>query len=261
MNRNRPYDVRIFPDLASLSGSAAALIADLSRSAAVSRPAFTMAISGGSTPKRLYELFSSGPLRDAIPWAKVHLFWVDERCVPKNHPDSNYKLAFDTFLSRVALPESNIHCIAGELEAEKAAETYESDLRCFFRDASLPVFDLVLLGIGEDGHTASLFPGSGAVREKKRWAMPVYGGVPPLNRVTLTLPVLNNAARVLFLVASREKAGVVHEILEDDNPKAYPAGMVRPAHGLVAWYVDREAAGALTDVMMRKIKSVENKIA
>lgn len=261
MSGNVPYDVRVFSDLAALSRSAADFIADLARGTAASRPAFTMAISGGSTPKRLYELLSSPPFQDVIPWPKVHLFWVDERCVPKNHADSNYKLAFDAFLSRVALPEDNIHRIAGEEEAEQAAEQYESALRTFFRDAPLPVFDLVLLGTGEDGHTASMFPGSGALREQKRWAMPVYGGVPRLNRVTLTMPVLNNASRVLFLVSGRKKAGVVHEILEDNNPKSYPAGMVRPAHGFVAWYLDREAAGALTGVMMRKIKSVENKIA
>lgn len=250
MTRIASHDVRVFPDIASLSRSAADFIVALVRRAVASRGRFSMALSGGSTPKRLYALFASPPHRDAVPWPEVHVFWADERCVPKEDPESNYKLAFDTFLQTVPIPSENIHRIHGEAEPAAAARLYEEDLHSFFGGA-VPVFDLILLGAGEDGHTASLLPGSAAVRETKRLAVPVYAAPPKLNRVTLTLPVLNHGACVLFLAAGRSKAAVVHEIIEDGNPKCYPAGLVRSEHGVV-WMLDREAAGALTGVMIGK---------
>lgn len=239
-------DVRVFPDLASMSRAAADVIVSLAIRISAELGRFTVVLSGGSTPQHLYSLFGFSPYREAVPWRNVHVFWADERCVPADHPESNYKLAFDAFLSRVPLPAEHIHRIQGEEEPGKAAQAYEEHLRIFFGLSDIPAFDLVLLGAGEDGHTASLFPGSAAVRERKRLALPVYGDPPGPSRVTLTLPVLNHAAQVLFLAAGHAKAGVVHEIIEDGNPKSYPAGLVQPVRGSVTWMLDNEAAAALT---------------
>ncbi len=252
MTPRGPHDVRVLPDIESLSRAAAGFIVSYIQRTISARVRFSMVLSGGSTPKRLYELFASSPYRDAVDWTKVHLFWADERCVPPDDPESNYTLAFDAFLNSVAPPSQNIHRIHGEEEPTAAAGLYEEDIRAFFGAGRTPVFDLVLLGAGEDGHTASLFPNSPAVLERTRLAVPVDLDPPNLNRVTLTLPVLNNASHVLFLAAGRRKAGVVHEIMEDGNPKRYPAGLVKPGDGELTWMLDREAAGALTGVVMGK---------
>jgi 6-phosphogluconolactonase len=238
-------EVRIFSDIEEMSRAAAERVVTLSRSAKASRR-FALALSGGSTPARLYSLLGAPPYRDAIDWSALHLFWADERCVPPDHAESNFRLVRDTLLSRVALPGGNIHRIIGEAGPERAAREYEESIRSFFGPALFPVFDLILLGAGEDGHTASLFPGAPALLERSRIAVAVVFEPPKLSRVSLTLPLLNHASQVLFLAAGRTKAGVVHEIMEDGNPKQYPAGMVKPVRGRVTWMIDREAAGMLT---------------
>jgi 6-phosphogluconolactonase len=242
----RTAEVRVFADFETLRRAAAESFVTLAGSAVQIRGRFAVALSGGTTPKRLYSLLASPPYRDRIDWSSLHVFWADERCVPWDHRDSNFKLAHDTLLSRVPLPEENIHRICGEDEPECAAQAYEQELRSFFDPAAFPVFDLVLLGAGEDGHTASLFPGGATLRARTRLAVPVHFDAPKHSRVTLTLPVLNHAGKVLFLASGRAKAKVVHEILEDGNPSQYPAGMVQPARGRVIWLVDREAARLLT---------------
>ncbi len=243
--------VRVFHDLEALSRGAADLFLSIANAAA-SRGRFAVALSGGSTPRRFYSLFGSVPYRENIDWKKAHVFWADERCVPADHDESNFKLAADAFLSRVDLPQEHIHRIRGEDEPERAAREYEKDLRSFFGPGPYPVFDLIILGVGEDGHTASLFPGAPALREKKRLAVPVYPAPPQkLSRITLTLPVLNHALQVLFLASGRAKAAVVHEIIEDKNPRQRPAGLVLPVRGAVTWMVDRDAAGLLTDQLSR----------
>jgi 6-phosphogluconolactonase len=202
-----------------------------------------VAISGGSTPRRLYELLGVAPYRDQVDWQKVHFFWVDERCVPKEDEASNFKIAFDRLLSKVPIPNENIHRIKSEEDPEKAARDYEGDMKKFFGASGLPVFDLVLLGMGEDGHTASLFPGSKSLQERARLAVPVYLGGSYGNRITLTLPVLDNAAQILFLVAGSSKATVLSEILSDGKRKGeFPAERIRPVKGRVIWLIDREAA-------------------
>ena len=245
MTAGARQEVRVFDDLEAVSGAAAEQVVTLSRSAKASGR-FAVALSGGSTPARLYTLLAAPPYRDAIDWSSLHLFWADERCVPPDHPSSNFKLVRDTLLSKVSLPEGNIHRIIGEAGPERAARLYEEDLRAFFGPAPFPVFNLILLGAGEDGHTASLFPGAPALRERMRLATAVVIGPQNLSRVSLTLPIINHASQVLFLAAGRAKAGVVHEILEDGNPKQYPAGMVKPVRGRVTWMIDREAAALLT---------------
>lgn len=250
VNRGSRQEVLVFKDLDALSHAAAKMVVSLSREAVASHKTFAVALSGGSTPGGLYSLLGRSPYCDDIDWKRVHVFWADERCVPRDHPESNFKLAFDAFLSKVALPDGNIHRIRGEYEPACAAEKYERDIRSFFGTGSFPVFDLIILGAGEDGHTASLFPGDASLREKTRIAAPAYLEPSKRNRVTLTLPVLNHAAKVLFLAAGHAKAGVVHEIVENGNPNRYPAGLVKPVRGSDTWMVDQEAAGLLTSSLL-----------
>jgi 6-phosphogluconolactonase len=237
--------VRVFADIEEMSRAAAEQVVSLSRGAKASGR-IALALSGGTTPGRLYSLLATPTYRDAVDWSSLHLFWADERCVPPDHPSSNFKLVRDALLSQVALPEGNIHRIIGEAGPERAARLYEEDLRSFFGLALFPVFDLILLGVGEDGHTASLFPGAPALRERTRLATAVVVGPQNLSRVSLTLPVINHASQVLILAAGRAKAAIVHEILEGRNPKQYPAGMVKPVGGGVTWMIDQEAASLLS---------------
>jgi 6-phosphogluconolactonase len=239
-------EVRVFPDLETLSRAAADLFIVRATQAISSRKKFTVALSGGSTPRGLYTLLGSAPAREKIEWEHVHIFWADERCVPKDHDESNFKFVADTLLSRAPIPNPNIHRIRGEEGPIQAAKRYEEDLREFFRTVAWPVFDLIILGAGEDGHTASLFPGSPTLREQARFAAPVLLEPPKLARATLTLPVLDHAAQVLFLVSGKTKAEIVREILENKNEKQYPAGLVHPRNGALVWFIDREAAGLLT---------------
>ncbi len=244
MNGKPGADVRVFQNIESLSRAAMELIVSLSQKAVAGAGKSSIALSGGSTPKQLYTLLGSAPDRDAVPWPQVHFFWADERCVPKDHPESNFKLAWDAFLSGMPLPPENIHRIKGEQGPSRAARAYEEDMGGFFSGA-IPAFDVILLGVGEDGHTASLFPGSSALRETTRLALPVYLKRPKRDRVTLSLPVLNHAASVLFLASGRAKAEAVSAILEGDNAHRYPAGLVQPLRGQLTWFIDREAAGKL----------------
>ncbi len=237
--------VGVFQDLEALSRAAAELFTACAKRCVASQGRFAVALSGGSTPRRLYTLLGTTPYSENIEWEHVHVFWADERCVPRDHPESNFKLAADAFLSRVALPKENIHRIMGEEGPGRAAQDYERELRSFFGPALSPVFDLIILGVGEDGHTASLFPGSTTLQERTRFVLPVSLEPPNLNRVTLTLPVLDHAAEVLFLAAGRAKAGVVQAIIEKGNPMHYPAGLVQPVRGSVTWFIDRQAAGLL----------------
>jgi 6-phosphogluconolactonase len=237
--------VTVFADEESLGRAAAGLFLALSREAIASRGRFSAALSGGSTPRRLYELLGEKPYRDAVDWGRVHVFWVDERCVPRDHRESNFRLAFDAFLSVVSLPAENIHRIKGEEDADRAAREYEDDVRAFFGTSGMPAFDLIILGVGEDGHTASLFPDSPLLNERVRLAMPVRREKRAPDRVTLTLPVLNNAARILVLATGEKKAEAVREILEGPGDARRPAGLVRPAHGAVQWLIDTKAAQKL----------------
>jgi len=237
-------NVQILSDLEAISHEAASLFVSTSRNSIATRKKFAVAISGGSTPRRLYTLLGSSSYRDQVDWQKVHFFWADERCVPKEDEASNFKVAFDRLLSKVPVPDGHIHRIKGEEEPEKAAGDYEADIRKFFGVSGFPVFDLVLLGMGEDGHTASLFSGSKSLEETARLAVAVYLDKPNRNRITLTLPVLNNAAQILFLLAGKSKAAVLSEILSDGEKKReFPAGRIRPVKGKVTWLIDREAVG------------------
>jgi 6-phosphogluconolactonase len=240
-------EVVVYRDLEELSSKAAAEFVRLAneRSATVGR--FAVALSGGSTPRALYSLLAGDEFQSQVPWNRVHFFWGDERCVPPEHPDSNYRMAFETLLSKAPVPEKNIHRIEGEEKPEIAAAKYEKAIRDFFQlaDSELPRFDLILLGLGDDGHTASLFPGSEALQETRRLAVATYVEKLKSHRVTLTLPVLNHAANIFFLVAGENKTGILKDVLQRESSKNFPAQQIDPPNGRLVWFVDQAADASL----------------
>lgn len=241
--------VEIFPAPKEIAEAAAKLFAARAGEAISTRGHFTIALSGGRTPVALYTLLAKAPFASQIPWARVHLFWGDERCVPPDHADSNYRLVRELLLDYVSIPAANVHRMPGEMDPEEGAARYEGQLRDFFapHGDGLPVFDLILLGLGEDGHTASLFPGTRAIRESTRWVVGHHVDMQKGWRITLTPPVINAARTVVFIAAGAAKAAVVKEILEGlFRPDALPAQIVRPAGGTLLWMLDREAAAQLT---------------
>ncbi len=239
--------IRIMVTAEDVAREAAEEFVRLAKESVAERGRFAVALSGGSTPKLLYSMLADDPvLRAELPWDKTHFFWGDERYVPPDDKDSNYRMTSEAMLSKAPVPASNVHRVKGELEdACKAASEYEETLQEFFGSA-LPRFDLVLLGMGPDGHTASLFPGTEALGERTHWV--VANWVPKFNsfRITLTLPVLNNAACVIFLVGGSEKANVLSAVL-GNNPASdpYPAQLVKPSNGKLIWLVAKDAATLL----------------
>ena len=238
-------ELEICRDPQELYAKAASLFTQRAKEAVSTQGRFCVALSGGSTPEGIYRLLAGEPFRSQVPWSEVHVFWGDERCVGPMDPASNYRLAERSLISSVPIPSQNVHRIAGELLPEEAARTYAQTLREIFSPrGGMPRFDLILLGMGVDGHTASLFPASSALGETDRWVAAHFVQNVNAWRITLTLPVLNQAAHVMFLVSGRDKAAMVRRVIEDrsDSP---PAGLVRPAEGRLLWLVDREAAGQL----------------
>jgi 6-phosphogluconolactonase len=238
-------DVRIYPDLAALSQAVARTLVEQVNSSIAGGGIFSLVLAGGNTPRALYRLLS-GAYRDRIPWQQVHVFWGDERYVPPDDPRSNYRMAEESLLSQVPIPPGNVHPMPTSYPlAEEEAGAYESVLRAHF-NSSWPRFDLVLLGLGAEGHTASLFPGSPALREQQRWVMAVQTPAEPPLRLTLTLPALNHAACVYFLAAGAEKAGALSQAVAAARPlNSCPASMVQPEQGKVVWWADEAAAGLL----------------
>jgi 6-phosphogluconolactonase len=235
--------VQVCPDSAALAQAAAAHWIARATEAIAARGRFAVALSGGATPRAAYALLATPAWADRVDWARVHVFWSDERCVPPNHPESNYRLAREALLDHVPLPGANVHRIHAEREPQEAAAEYERTLRVFFSAAPAPRFDLALLGLGVDGHTASLFPGTAAVYERERWVVAHY--VPQLTawRVTLTSVVLDAADQVTFLVSGAQKAARLQQVLTGPyQPDVLPAQVVRPAPGHLLWLVDATAA-------------------
>lgn len=242
-------DLRIFPDPDSLIHAAAGQVAAAAQAAIRAHGRFTIALSGGSTPRPLYELLSGPAFTHRIDWPNVHVFWGDERCVPPDHPDSNYRMAHETLLSRVPLPEAHIHRLRGELDPEQAAAEYDALLREFFaaNGEGAPRFDLLLLGLGDDAHTASLFPGTAALHVTDHWAAANYVEKLDAWRLTLTPPALNAAAEILVLASGGSKAGALHAVLNGPaDPDRYPAQLLKPERGRLWWLVDRAAAARLS---------------
>ncbi|MBC6936581.1 MAG: 6-phosphogluconolactonase [Chloroflexi bacterium] len=235
--------VRILPNAENLAQAGLEQVVQAAKTAVAARRHFYFALSGGSTPRLLYERLASETAFERDWWRHTHIFWGDERCLPPTHPDSNYHMARAALLDHVPIPPENIHRMAGEREPEQAAADYEVELERAFGGA--PRFDLILLGMGRDGHTASLFPHTPALRERTRRAVAnFYAPVEPPWRITLTLPVIN-AAGVIFLVSGADKAETLRQVLEGEyKPDDLPAQLVRPAGGSL-WLVDTAAARLL----------------
>lgn len=231
--------VRIEPDPDAVARAAAGLVAEAAANAVAERGRFTLVLSGGSTPRALYSLLAHRP----ISWERVHVFWGDERCVPPEHPDSNYRMARESLLDRVPIPAGNVHRLEGENpDPAAAAARYAEEIRRFFAPEP-PRFDLVLLGLGPDAHTASLFPGSAAL-ESPGWVAAPWVEKLASYRLTLTPVLLNRAAQVVFLVAGRDKAAAVEAVLRgDESPREIPARAIRPEEGRAVWLLDAAAAG------------------
>jgi len=231
----------VYKDSESFIDGSAAFIAELAAQAIAGRGHFTIALSGGGTPRPIYARLAAD-YAGRIDWPKVHVFFGDERCVPPDDPRSNYRMAHEALLARVPLPPGNIHRIRGEDDPAQAALAYEQELQQVFRTPAFPAFDLICLGMGVNGHAASLFPGAAALREKERRVVPQYVEVMAAWRVTFTAPTINAARHVAFLVQGAEKAETLWRVLEGPyQPDVLPAQLIQPGSGQLHWLVDAVA--------------------
>jgi 6-phosphogluconolactonase len=242
--------VEVLSDAEALALRAADVFAMAAQASAAARGRFAVALSGGETPRALYRHLARQQFAQKVPWRRVHLYWGDERCVPPDDPASNFGLARDAFIKHVPIAAQNVHRMPGERGPEAAALAYEDELHALAmleRPVSdVPVFDLVLLGLGRDGHTASLFPHSSALEEDDRFCVATEApdGSP---RLTVTLSVINSARRVMVLASGAEKAGMVAEVFEGFRlPKAVPAQAIAPVKGQLLWLLDEAAAAELS---------------
>ncbi|CAB1062587.1 6-phosphogluconolactonase (EC, eukaryotic type [Olavius sp. associated proteobacterium Delta 1] len=250
--KNLHVEIKVVKDLDEISRTAADVVIHQANERGSSSGPFTLALSGGSTPRLLHNRLSlEASKMSRRAWKNFHFFWGDERHVPAEHPQSNYRMACETLLNSAAVPAQNIHRVyAEEPDAVIAAEKYERELQSFFNlnTGQLPRLDCVLLGVGTDGHTASLFPATNALKEKRRLVAANRVEKFQTHRITMTVPVFNNAALIIFLVSGKQKAPVLREILEGDNrPDLLPAQLIRPTNGRLIWLVDQAAAGCLSD--------------
>jgi 6-phosphogluconolactonase len=240
--------IRVYPDFESLSLGAAELFAQLAETSVEAREQFSVALAGGNTPRRMYEFLSQNPLRHRVPWDKARVFWGDERCVPADDPRSNARMARRVLLEHVPVASARIHPIECAELPEDAARRYESLLRTLFAEAP-PRLDIVLLGLGENGHTASLFPFTPALAERERWVSEVRAADQDISRITMTAPLLNRARAVVFIVSSAAKAQVLKEVLEGPrDPVRLPAQLIQPElhGGEIYWLTDMQAASLLS---------------
>lgn len=236
----------VFDNPQSLICGLADQFVELAKSLIAASGRFTVALSGGSTPKGFYELLASNPYRTKVNWGKILLFLADERCVPHTSPDSNYRMIYESLVSKVPIPKENVFSTEEhEKDPNKAAQQYEEKLRLALQSSpqDMPSLDLVLLGLGSDGHTASLFPGSRALQERSRIFVSNFVAKLDSWRLTLTLPAINKARQIIFLVSGESKAEILSDIMH--SSAKYPAQMVYPKSGNLCWYVDRSAAGLL----------------
>jgi 6-phosphogluconolactonase len=237
--------IRVFDDPEALSRGAAEFLVKVARDAVVMRGHFSVALSGGGTPRPTYELLAQPFFRDQVDWDKVHIFWGDERCVPWDDPRSNARMAREAWLAHVPIPAGQVHPMDCLPVPEEGARRYEALLRAYFGGGE-PRFDLILLGLGENGHTASLFPGEPALTETERWVAPVYVPEQDLHRLTLTAACINQTRVVVFLVAGAAKAAVVREVIQGPrDPLRLPAQLIHPAGGELLWLIERTAAAEL----------------
>lgn len=242
-------EIRTLTTPQELFEAGAELVAHIAQNAVAGQGRCSIALSGGSTPKSLYHLLATNA-RTSLPWDRMFFFWSDERHVPPTDNDSNYRMANDALLSKVPVPPGNVFRVAAENpDAGAAAAAYEQSVRTFFslQAGQVPVFDLILLGMGPDGHTASLFPGTAGLQEKSRLVIANWVEKFQTHRLTFTLPVINAAHCVAFLVSGTDKATALKAVLQSDAPgEQYPAKLVRPENGKLVWLVDRAAASGLS---------------
>jgi 6-phosphogluconolactonase len=236
-------EIKVFPDPQAIAEEAARRIVEAADAAIELRDRFSLALSGGSTPKLLHQVLAE-EYRDAIEWTKVEIFFGDERCVPPEHAESNYRMAQETLLSKVPIPGDNVYRMRGEIDPNEAAKEYGLMLKEKFADGGI---DLVLLGLGEDGHTASLFPHTAALAETKHRCVANYAEHSTTGkswRITLTAPFLNRSEQIAFLVAGANKAAALARVLEGPPaPETYPAQLIAPQSGRIIWLIDAAAAG------------------
>jgi 6-phosphogluconolactonase len=241
--------IEVAESLAGLHRAAAESFVRVTTDAVQTRGRCVVALTGGTTSKGVYQLLADPSCASRVLWDRIEFFWGDERHVPPDHADSNYRMAFEALLSKVPVRSGQLHRMRGDIgDADRAARDYEAEMRTFFGDVAWPRFDLIHLGIGTDGHTASLFPGTSALDEQRRWC--VANWVDRLNafRITLTFPVLNAARSLAFIVNGAAKAPIVREILASpDRTPPLPAQLVRPTDGAPVWMLDRDAAAYLGD--------------
>ncbi len=251
--------IYITQDDAALAKKAAELLLESASSAITERGRACWALSGGSVPKVVFPLLTEPYYKERIDWKKIFVFWCDERCVPPDHADSNYKLAKDLLLSKVPLPAANIHRMAGEMSSpQEAAKAYENNMKLVFKfDRPFPKFDLIWLGMGEDGHTASLFPGTSALTEEEKWVVGHRVENLSSNRITLTFPVINNARRIVIMAPGGKKAIVLRDLFRPGMPTSrYPVQRVKPLGGELIWLLDKHAAAKLPADVLDSAKNI-----
>ncbi|MHA4810109.1 6-phosphogluconolactonase [Flavitalea flava] len=237
--------LHIFNTGEALSEAVAAWIAETIRETLQKQDRFTIALSGGSTPQRLHKILAASPYKEQIDWSKLHIFWGDERDVPFEDSRNNAKMAYDTLLNFVPVPASQIHVMRTDIPPEESALEYEKILHQYFTTGSSS-FDLVLLGMGDDGHTLSLFPGTEVVHEEKAWAHSFFLKAQDMYRITLTKTIVNLAAKIAFLTTGTGKAHALKEVLKGAyNPDLYPSQEIKPVTGELHWFVDEAAAAQL----------------
>ena len=238
-------ELHILGSTEEVAQAKAKFVAALAEECLGTRSRFTIALSGGSTPRRLYQILASPPYAEGLAWSRWHIFWSDERCVPPDHKDSNFRMAREAMLDHVPIPPAQVYRMRGEVAPEEAAKEYEDIVLDSFQTPA-PSFDLVLLGVGDDGHTASLFPGSKALRENQRLVVASWAPSLRVHRITFTLPLINAAKVVAFLDTDESKAEVLRRVLEPaPQEDVLPSAMVRPTQGTVHWFLTKEAASLL----------------
>ena len=244
-------EIEILNNAQDVSRRGASLLLELATAADHSARRLSVALSGGSTPKTMFQILASEEFRGKVPWETVDWFWGDERCVPPDHPDSNYNMTRETLLEVAPIPEGNIYRIPAEnADREAAAARYERMLRDYFASSTgIPRFDLIYLGMGDDGHTASLFPGTKALAEEKRLVVPNYVDKFQSYRLTFTIPMINAGKQVVFLIAGEGKADRLYEVLEGGrDPDRLPSQYIQPHPGQLRFFLDQGAAGRLGEV-------------
>ncbi len=245
-NRNDNSRIRVFPDPEQMSETAAALVLRAATSACRHSGTFSLALSGGSTPRPLHRLLSRESSASGMPWPATHLFWVDERMVPYDHPDSNFGTAKTDLLDHVPIPDAHVHPMPAAGNRGRGAARYDDELKTFFfkHNQSKPVFDLILLGVGPDGHVASLFPNQPESHDGHQWVIETEGGQPRVGRLTLTFFALNSAREILFLIAGDEKASIAASLVENRS-KRLPVHRICPSSGKITYLMDQKAASGI----------------